>query len=120
MHLTPKCNSDGLKPPRNFNHAALNHFEKAIELDANNQEAYFWVWKVNELVGRPYTVVEDIWKAIELAPDELQSKLLRDWYMGEFFALTANAAAGDSNGIAASRRCSLKPDTGRAVPDFHQ
>ena len=79
--------------------AALNHFKKAIELDANNQEAYFWVWKVNELVGRPYTVVEDIWKAIELAPDELQPKLLRDWYMGEFFALTANAALEAQMGL---------------------
>ena len=80
---------------------ALEHLQKAVDLDPDNQEAYYWIWKVNELVGRPYTVVEDIWKAIELAPEDLRPILLRDWYMGEFFALTANASLEVQMGLRA-------------------
>lgn len=76
-----------LKPAR-----ARRSLRRAIELDPDAAEAYYLLWKLMDLIGRSDLAEPLFWRVYELTPQEGRAVRLREWYMSQFYPVTANNA----------------------------
>jgi len=70
--------------------AAERLLRKAIQLEENRLEAHLLLCKVMEMTGRHDYCEPIFWKIYELSDPADRAVRLRDWYMSQFFPLTAN------------------------------
>jgi tetratricopeptide (TPR) repeat protein len=71
--------------------AAEQSLAKAIAIDPESLEAHLLSWKLLELTGRAEEAEEVFWKCLALSPEEQRPLRLREWYVSQFFPLTATA-----------------------------
>lgn len=64
--------------------------EEVRKIDPENYEANYWLWKIYDISNRSHFAQPYAIKAIENSTDELTDRLLRDWYMSQFFPTSAN------------------------------
>jgi tetratricopeptide (TPR) repeat protein len=57
---------------------------KAIDLDPQNFEAHFMLWKLLGLTGRAHLGEKVFWNAYELSQPDARLTLLREWFLAEF------------------------------------
>ena len=63
---------------------------EAIKLNPQDEESHFLLWKLLELTGRADWSEEIFWRVYELTHPDRRPVRLRQWYMTQFFAPTAN------------------------------
>ena len=63
---------------------------QAIELNPKDEESHFLLWKLLELTGRADWSEDIFWRVYELTHPDRRPVRLRQWYMTQFFAPTAN------------------------------
>lgn len=82
---------------------AEDALREALQIDPENIDANFLLWKLYELTGRSFLVEPYFWKVYAKSAPEYQILRLRDWYLSQFFPLTANPALNVALGV-------IKPD----------
>ena len=69
---------------------AESALREAIKLNPKDEESHFLLWKLLELTGRADWSEEIFWRVYELTHPDRRPVRLRQWYMTQFFAPTAN------------------------------
>ena len=69
---------------------AESSLREAIKLNPQDEESHFLLWKLLELTGRADWSEEVFWRVYELTHPDRRPVRLRQWYMTQFFAPTAN------------------------------
>ena len=64
-------------PTFNFRERAIEDFDKAIELDPNDAEAYYYRCNSYSVLGQYQRSIEDYDKALELGPNDAEARTLR-------------------------------------------
>ena len=62
----------------------------ALQFDDQLLDAWYVLWKLYDLTGRSHQVEPIFWRVYDLSPAEDRGERLREWYMSQFFPLTAN------------------------------
>jgi len=57
---------------------------RAIELDPQNFDAHYMLWKLLDMTGRAYQTEELFWHVYELSGPEERALRLREWFLSEF------------------------------------
>ncbi len=68
---------------------ALSH---ALRIDAKYIDANYVMWKLFDLTGRSHLAEPYFWRVYEGCTAEERPLRLREWYMSQFFPVTANPA----------------------------
>lgn len=82
---------------------AEDAFMETLRLEPDNVEANYLLWKLYELTGRSFLVEPFFWKVYEKSAAEDRPLRLRDWYLSQYFPLTANPSLNVVLGV-------IKPD----------
>ena len=69
---------------------AERSLREAIALNPKDEESHFLLWKLLELTGRADWSEEIFWRVYDLTHPDRRPVRLRQWYMTQFFAPTAN------------------------------
>lgn len=78
---------------------AERSFRRAIELDPNALEAHDLLWRLMVLTRRSDLTEEVFWRVYELTPEESRGERLREWYMSQFYPVTASSPLDRAMGI---------------------
>lgn len=57
---------------------------RAIDLDRDNYDAHYMLWKLLDMTGRTYLTESVFWRVYELSPLEERTLRLREWFLSEF------------------------------------
>jgi tetratricopeptide (TPR) repeat protein len=77
---------------------AEGYLRQAIDLDAG-LNAYQLLWTLLCFTGRSDESADVFWKVYELSPEDQQPLRLREWYLKQFFPLTADEGLDQAMGI---------------------
>jgi tetratricopeptide (TPR) repeat protein len=72
---------------------------RAIELDAGLLEPRYMLYKLMDLTGRSNHAESVFWEMYELTPEPEKPGRLREWYMSQFYPLTANPTLDHAMGF---------------------
>jgi len=86
---------------------------EAIRRDENSLEAHQLLCKLLEMTGRQDYSEPHFWRAYELSPPVERAARLRDWYMSQFFPLTANEALERQMGFSSVSTATLPAEAVR-------
>jgi tetratricopeptide (TPR) repeat protein len=74
-------------------------FRRALQLDSDNFEAWFGLWKLLTQTERWHLAEDAVWNCYRLSRPEARLFVLREWYMTQFFPTTANFSLDQAMGI---------------------
>ncbi len=80
---------------------AEQHLRRAIDLQADALPAYQLLWTVMNATGRAELSEDVFWRVFELSPEQEQPLRMREWYMNNFYPLTASESLDRMMGILA-------------------
>jgi tetratricopeptide (TPR) repeat protein len=75
---------------------------RAIELNPDSLEARYMLWKLLDLSGRSLLAESLVWEIYDLVPEADHPRLLREWYMSQFFPAKASPLVDVLSGFASS------------------
>lgn len=70
--------------------AALERIERCLERDPKMVDALILKMRIYSMLGRAHRAESTLWQVLALLEPGEQAEVLRDWFMDEFFGLTAN------------------------------
>jgi tetratricopeptide (TPR) repeat protein len=75
---------------------------RALELQPDAPQSHYLYWKLLDLTGRSHLAEPSFWKAYEGSDIGLRPIRLREWYMSQFYASTANPVLDRLMGVVKS------------------
>ena len=98
--------------------AAMRRLDRAMKLDPNLPSIYELRMRMYAMLGRPRYGINDMWKMYELISDEDRPKLLRRWFMYEFFPDTSLTEIDRQMGFAAPNEATNSVVASRRLQSF--
>ncbi len=108
---------------------AEHRFQDALQIEPENFEANWLMWKLLDVTMRAHLSEPHFWKCYERAKRADRPALLRDWYLSQFSPGTANASIDHMMGIQSPdesphsrielRRLALFRDEQQTWPQAH-
>jgi tetratricopeptide (TPR) repeat protein len=92
---------------------------QAIEL-GGGLPAWRLLWTILNATGRSDDTEEVFWRVYELCPDDERPLALREWYLSQFFPLTASALLDRQMGILAPQETPTRTSESRRYLRFRE
>lgn len=93
---------------------------RASELQADALPAYQLLWTLLNVTGRAELCEDVFWRVYELSPEQERPLRLREWYMNQFFPLTATEPLDRMMGILAPEESPTRTTESRRLLRFRE